>query len=203
MKQSITYNWGDQHLLIQLGNRLSPRIKILFGAEFLFTSGMATVFLLQARLLGPGIINWFSYVGAACLYIVASYRFVSRMFSREKLLLDPDGIVIINSTPFIKTVARYEWKSIGPLHYIGKTSKTDHPLKGNCYDYFGFETQEHLIHALHYDGNMYFNYNGLSVSFAKGVYSWDAEEVVHMMKIFAGSKLRLGPEWEQMAEQSA
>jgi len=202
MKNKITYQWGDEHLLIDLGNRSQPRIRILFWAEFILTSGMATIFLLRSFPLTSDIVNLISGLGAATLYILAAYRFLTRMFSKECILLDPGAFTIITSTPFTKAVATYQWDDIGPLHYTGKSSKTDHPLKGNCYDYFGFETQEQLIQNLHHDGNMYFNHKGAPVRFARCVYSWHAEEMVQMMKIYSGPRLRLGPEWKRMMQQA-
>ena len=90
---------------------------------------------------------------------------------------------------------------MGPLHYVGKPEKTDHPLKGECYDYFGLETHEHLLQSLHHEGNLYFNYEGFPIRFARGVYSWHAEEMVRMMQLYTGNTLKLGPEWERMLQE--
>ncbi len=201
-KSNISYCWGNDTLLILLGKRIEPRIQFLFWAEFLFTSGMATVFLMNAMPLSKDYIHILSAIGSAGIYILAAYRFISRMFSEERILLDPEDMTIINRTPFSQKTMHYNWDYIGPLHYAGKATKTDHPLKGGCYDYFGFETQEHLIQSLHHDGNMFFHYEGFQVRFAKGVYSWDAEEIVRMMQIYAGNALRLGPEWKKMMQES-
>lgn len=200
-KPGISYHWGSDHLLIMLGNRTLPRIRMLFWAEFILTSGMATVFLLSAIPFTSGFTHIVSALGAAGIYLLAAYRFFTRMFCEERILLDPEYLTIVNRTPFSQKTVHYDWHNIGPLHYTGRANKTDHPLKGKCYDYFGFETQEHLIQSLHHDGNMYFNYEGFPVRFAKGVYSWDAEEMVRMMKIYAGGTLRLGPEWHRMLQQ--
>lgn len=198
MSKNITYHWGDSQLLISLGNRLQRRIKILFLAEFLFTSGMATIFLLQALPLSGKFAHWVAACGAALLYLMASYRLLSRMFETEKLLLDKNDLVIVRKTLFSLQSARYSWREIGPLHYMGKERKTDHPLKGHSFDYFGFETHEHLIQSLHHEGNLSFICNGYTIRFARGVYSWDAEDMVYIMKLYVGDTLRLGPEWEQM-----
>jgi hypothetical protein len=202
MPDRIIYNWGDDHLQIQLGRRIETRIKALFWGEFIFTTGMATIFLLQALPISSNLWHVLASFGAAALYALASYRFISRMFFREEVWLDMEYLTLVTSTPFKRRIKRYEWPAIGPLHYTGKASKTDHPLKGNCYDYFGFETQERLVQDLHPEGNLYFNYGGFSVRFARNVYSWDAEEMVRMMRIYAGSNLRLGPEWKRMIQES-
>ena len=195
---NITYHWGSDYLLIELDNRINSRIKALFWAEFLLTVGMATIFIVEAFVASDSYLNFIAAIAATILYFIAAYRFLSRMFLNEKLLLDKEHLLIITNTPFSKKIKTYKWQNIGPLHYIGKTPKTDHPLKGSSFDYLGFDTQEHLIQSLHHEGNMYFNYEGEQVPFAKSVYSWDAEEMIQMMKIFSGSKLKLGPEWQQM-----
>ena len=200
-KSKITYHWGDNNLLVVLSNNIHPRIKALFWAEFLVTIGMATIFVGQAIPFSGDLLHWGVAVGAATLYLLAGFRFISRMFFEEKIFLDTESITVVERTPFTQKLGRYKWNEMGPLHYIGKDEKTDHPLKGKCFDYLGFETREHLIQSLHQEGNFYFNHSGFPIRFAKGVYSWDAEEMVNMMKLFAGSKLRLGIEWARMLQE--
>jgi hypothetical protein len=201
MPDKILYNWGTNHLQIKLGDRIAPRIKALYWGEFVLTAGMATIFLLQSFPLNASFFNAVAGLGAAFLYGLAAYRFIARMLYKEEVWLDEEYLMLVNITPFKRKVSKYDWHDVGPLHYTGKRSKTDHPLKGQCYDYFGFETQEQLIQNIYDEGNLYFNYCGFSVRFAKGVYSWNAEEMVRMMKLFMGDTLRLGPEWRRMEQQ--
>lgn len=200
-RNNISYHWGDNNLLITLGNRTEPRIKVLFWAELFFTAGWATIFIIEAFPLSGSIINIMTALGASLLYILAAFRFLSRVFFTEQLLLHADMLEIISRTPFSIKVRSFEWQYMGPLHYVGQEKKTDHPLMGKCYDYFGFETQEKLIHKLHNEGNLFFNYGGFSVRFGKGVYSWNAEEIVNMMQLYIGNKLLLGPEWAEMIQE--
>jgi len=202
MPDKILYNWGTSHLQIKLGDRIAPRIKALYWGEFLLTAGMATVFLLQSLPFRASFIHVISGIGSAFLYALAAYRFMTRMMYKEEVWLDEEFLMLVNITPFKRKVSRYSWQDVGPLHYAGKMTKTDHPLKGQCYDYFGFETQEHLIQNMYDEGNLYFNYCGFSVRFAKGVYSWSAEEMIRMMKLYMGDTLRLGPEWKRMAQET-
>lgn len=200
-KPSISYSWGEEYLLINLGRRLQPRIKILLWAELFAIVGFATVLVFQSFNTPQTFLSIFLLTGSVVLYLSAAYRFLSRIYAIEKLLLDDSGLSIIFRTPFSQKVNKYEWRHMGPLHYVGKPTKTDHPLKGGCYDYFGFETQEKLLQNLYQEGNMYFNYGGYPVRFAKGVYSWYAEEIVNMMKLYTGQDLELGPEWGQMIQE--
>jgi len=198
--RGITYYWGDQTLLISLGNRTNSRIRALYLVEFLFLAAMATVFLLQALPLTNNFLHWTACIGASLIYLLAANRFLARMFFTERLLLDQHSITIIKKSLFSQNIKRYDWRQIGTLHYEGKSRKTDHPLKGICYDYLGFETQEQLIQSLHHNGNLYFDTNEGRVYFASGVYSWDAEEMVQLMKLYIGSSLQLGPEWAEMLQ---
>lgn len=201
MKNKITYHWGEDHLLINLGNQTEPRIRVLFWAEFLLTIGMATIFLMESLPLSISFTHWIAGMGVSVLYLLAAYRFLSRILYSERIVLDQKYFTIIQRTPFSRQQRKYDWRNVGELHYLGKEAKTAHPLKGNCYDYFGFETQEHLIQSLHQDGNLFFNFSDYPVRFARGVHSWHAEEMVRMMKLYAGNTLRLGPEWAHMLEE--
>ena len=185
-------------MLITLGNRTNARIRALFIAEFVFTAGMATILLLKSYPFKPIFIDWIAGIGAAALYLLAANRFLARIFFSERLLIDQQTLTIIRKWAFTQQVRRYNWREIGALHYEGKRVKTDHPLKGKCFDYFGFETQEHLIQSLHDEGNLYFDTYEGRVYFASGVYSWNAEEMVQIMKLYIGSALQLGPEWKEM-----
>jgi hypothetical protein len=55
-----------------------------------------------------------------------------------------------------------------------------------------------MIQSLHDQGNLYFETYEGRVYFAAGVYSWTAEEMVQIMKLYTGSALQLGPEWKEM-----
>ncbi|MCD6010567.1 MAG: hypothetical protein K0Q79_429 [Flavipsychrobacter sp.] len=200
-KRSITYYWGDRNLLIKLGNRTQPRIRALYVIEFLVTTGMATVFLVQSLPFKHNFVNWTATIGASVLYLLSLYRFLARIFFSERIMLDQHTLTLVKKTIFAQQVRRFEWRRIGMLHYEGKGTKTDHPLKGKCFDYFGFETHEHLIQSLHHDGNLYFDTLEGRVYFAAGVYSWDAEEMVQMMKLYIGASLQLGPEWKEMLQE--
>lgn len=201
-KRNITYHWGEKTLLITLGNKVNKRIRALYIAELVFTASMATIFMVQSFPFRHNVVNWIATVGASLLYILAAHRFLARIFFSEQLLLDANHITIVRKTLLSRKVLRFHWKHIGELHYEGKTKKTDHPLKGKSFDYLGFETQEHLIQSLHHNGNLYFDtIDGNRIYFAPGVYSWDAEKMVQMMKIFTGTSLKLGPEWEEMLQE--
>ncbi len=201
MSAEITYRWAKDYMLIDLGNRIEPRIRVLFWAEFLFTLAFASVFMVQAFPIRAHWIHWCTAFGASLLFILAAIRFISRIYLKEQLILTDSHLTVVQRTFFRREAQRYHWYYIGPLHYLGKDNKTDHPLKGKSFDYFGFETHEHLIQNLHQEGSLCFTYHGHSVRFGKFVYSWHAEEVVRMMKLYMGETLQLGSEWRRIMQE--
>ena len=196
----IRYLWGDSDLLIHLGNRTDFRIRALYLIEFVVTGSLATLFLCT---LSPLHANWVGTVvglGAGALYLLAAMRFIGRIFFREHIRLDCSSLSLTRQTFMARHEKRFHWHQVRSLHYHGTTPKTDHPLKGQCYDYFGFDTQEQLAQTLHHPGNLYIETVDGRVYFATGVYSWHAEEIVQMMQLFAGPALALGPEWAAMRQ---
>jgi hypothetical protein len=201
MKAKIKYLWGKDHLLIDLGNRIEPRIRIIYCIEFLVTLGIATIFLLQSYKLQDNWLHFIASVALSLLSLLAVYRFASRMLYKEQIVITDAHFTIIKRTPFRSNTASYDWETMGALHYRGKDAKTDHPLKGKNFDYFGFDAQEHLVQDLHHDGNLYFEYDGLPVQFARGIYSWHAEEIVRMIRLHSGTLLQLGSEWKYLMQE--
>lgn len=195
-KKDIIYKWGEDHLMIELGNRIEPHMRVLLWMEFLFTISMASIFL---RLSFPFALNlWHSTatIGAAALYILATYRFVTRMFCHEKVLLNKHDLVLVKHVPFACHMRHFAWKSISPLYYTGKQQNVMHQLRSHI----DFNIHAQRIQHLHHEGNLCFYYAGYPIHFARNVYSWDAEEMVYMMQLYAGNKLRLSPEFEMILQ---
>lgn len=203
----LQFHWGEAHLTADLGQRIERRVKVLFWAELLVTCGIATVFLLQALssrggTSGAAWMRWASCAGAATLYGLAACRFLQRVTFREQIILDNTHVMLVQKDFFRHRSHSYDRRGMGPLRYVGKDAKTDHPLAGRHFDYFGFDTHERLVQALHGEGSLHFDYHGYPVRFGRGLYSWHAEELVRMMQLYCGESLQLGPEWAKMTEEA-
>lgn len=183
-----------------MGSRISTRMRILYIFEFLFTTGLASILLVKSLALTNHLLLWINITGSSALYFLAGRRFLQRIYLAESIILDGQNISFVKKTLLSKKVKQYDWRELGPLHYEGQIKKTDHPLKGKTFDYLGFETHEHIIQILHKNGNLYFDTPEGRLYFAVGVYSWHAEEMVQIMRLYMGTYLRLGPEWEQMLQ---
>lgn len=201
MKKSIQYKWGEDHLEIDLGNRVESRVKIILVVEFAVTVIMASVFLMRAFQIEQSIISPLLFLGACLLYGLATYRLISRISFNEKLVITQSHFTIIHKTPISKKTYSYDWRCIGTLHYIGKDIRTHHALQ-QSYDPFGLDREEKLAHDLHQDGNLFFTYKEEPVRFARSIYSWHAEEMVRMMQLYTGSYLKLGAELEYLMATS-
>lgn len=199
--KDLKYFWGDASLHIELGDRTPNRIKMLYWSECIFLSGMATVFCDEAISSLSSGAHWVVVVIGAFLYAFAARRLINRLTFRESIITDNYSLMIRQRSIFSTKITTYSWQYIGTLHYLGVQPKTDHPLKGKSFDYFGFEAREHLIQSIHNEGNLFFRYGDISVRFGKGLYSWDAAEMVTMMQVFAGNALRLAPEWKNLMEE--
>ena len=195
MKNDILYLWGKEDLQVILGNRIAPRIKIILGGEFLITIAMATVFLLRAFQIESIWIAWLLGLGAGSLYVLASYRFLSRFFFRERLKINTTHFTIIKQSLFYKKSFSYDWRCMGTLHYIGKDMPNNICDKYTCYDYLDFGRRDTFANDLHENGNLFFIYKEETVRFAKGIYSWHAQrqqpQARQRVAIFDGN-IRMG-----------
>lgn len=201
MENRITYHWGEKNVLIDLGYRVHAKVKLIIWAEFVLLFLIATSVLLQSVYMSESYLRIIGTSAAGIIYCIAGYRFLTRTFYSEKLLLTPDTIDIIQRTPFKITSHKYEWQFMGPLHYIGKAPNTEQLLKNYSRNNFTIEYHERVLNRIIIEDNLYFNYGGFPVRFGKSLYSWDAEEVVNIMQLYIGNKLVLGPEWQQMVQE--
>ncbi len=201
MDAEITYYWARDHLRIDLGNRTDKRLRMFFWLEFCFTVCLATVFLVQVFPIQRIWLHGLTIAGSGVLYVLAVFRLLSRISTKEQLVLTQTHFTLIRKSLVTRKVQHYQWQYMGQLHYLGKDKKTDHPLKGHYFDYFGFETNEHFIQNLHRDGSLYFTYHSCPVRFGRFIYSWHAEEIVRMMQLYIGDTLVLGSEWKRMLQE--
>lgn len=201
MENRITYHWGEHNILIDLGYRVHAKVKVILWAELLLLSTAATILLYTAYPLNATLINVFEVSLAFIIYCLAFYRFLSRAYYTEKLLLTPYSLDIIQRTPFSIKSHKYEWQYMGPLHYVGKAENTEQLLKNYSRNNLTLEYHERFLNRLYIEDNLYFNYGGFPVRFGKSLYSWNAEEVVNIMQLYIGQKLVLGPEWQNMVQE--
>lgn len=84
---------------------------------------------------------------------------------------------------------QYDIERVTNMQFRGKQHPTDHPLKGESFDYFGFQTEQELINTVHDEGNLSFDYDGKTVFFGKSVPSWDAEDLAKTIRELTDNRL--------------
>ena len=181
---------------IEFGNKLNGKVKMIF----IFSATIAALVMLRISMAIYSIITQpdssvvlLGFLSAAliiaCIVLV---RYFKRAYRKETLLITKNTLTI--SSILVGTTQKTDFNidGITALRYNGKSAKTDHPLKGNSFDYLGFETRELVISEMHNEGNLSFNYEGHIVSFGREVYSWDAEKISNILSDVTGGRLHIG-----------
>ncbi len=201
--RDMVYYWGPDYFRIQLKHQVPRRIFWLLISEFLLLCGLASWIVFHSWSPGKPYWTLIPTTGAFLLYLLATYRLVDRILYKEQIFVDNQGMTLIFRTPFRRKIWGCAWEDMGPVRYVGMEKKTDHPLKGNSFDYLGFETHENLTRFIHHEGNLQFQFNGETIPFGRALYSWDAEDLVRMINLYTGNRLPLGPEWSNMASMES
>jgi|GEM_PF-3856302 hypothetical protein len=123
------------------------------------------------------------------VFFIAFKHYITKATSKESIRITPDTFSIVNNSFFRKSELQYEVAGITNMQYRGRKHMTDHPLKGNSFDYLGFQTQQELIDTVHDEGNISFEYEGKTVYFGKSVPSWDAEELDKQLRLVTAGRL--------------
>jgi hypothetical protein len=173
------------------------------SVEFAVTLALAVLFLTRSFLIQQHLIALVFAVASGIFFLMATYRLLSRIYYREKIIVTKDHFVWVVKTLLTQKKTAYSWRHIGTLHYVGKDFRNTALFACNeRYDYLNFNDQQLFVSELHQSGNLFFHYKGKGVRFARGIYSWHAEEIVRMIQLYTGSSLKLGAEWEYLMETS-
>ena len=160
---------------------------LIYAMAFIFTSLIFTwVFLYENMdLFGTLLI-----LGFVLLSIVVFFRFFRRATEFEKLIIDATQLTIVKGSIFGNSKAFYELSKISNFSHLAKPVLTDHPLNGQSFDYFGFQTEQKVINEMHGDNRISFKYGDKYITFGKDVYSWEFEEIEIAIYNVSGNDLR-------------
>lgn len=172
--------------LIEFSKQTNSKVNVILYAEAFLSLIGAIAFLLIAisELYEPGD-HLFITIIIACLSLVfflAFRRYITKATAKESLLISPHTLCIINNSIFQRSQHQYAITEITEMKFLGKQHMTDHPLKGESFDYLGFQTQQEVINTVHDGGNISFSYNGKQIHFGKSVPSWHAEEIDKLIR---------------------
>lgn len=114
--------------------------------------------------------------------IIVSYRFINKAIMREQLLVTEGHMNYIRRGVVVMDNRSFDMAAVSGFRLLDKPDVARHPLAGISMDYLGFQTMEHLIHELHGDNRLAFDYQGRTVKFGENIYSWDFEQILGIMK---------------------
>jgi len=165
--------------LITLSYPVGDRAKILnmfYGFVF-FLSALVFpwMFIENSQGLGLGLSLFTLAMGA--VLCIAAYRFFKKAFLSEKLFVNEEVLEIIVKSLFTKKRQIFELNKIFDLRFNDKPKYEDHPLKGESFDYLGFQTEQQVIQGLAAEGRLSFEYDGKKVFFGENLFSWDFDEI--------------------------
>jgi hypothetical protein len=130
--------------------------------------------------------------------IMLTRMLLKRGTESEQLFIDKEILALTTAHIFSRKTKTYPLDNIYKLRFLDEAKYTDHQLKGESFDYLGFQGREKMIQHLNSDGRIAFDYEGRVVCFGKGLFSWDFNELVVTLFETSGRDLRYQekPAWE-------
>lgn len=165
-------------VVIDMSPRLPTRVKALFSIQGTFNMLLGTFFLITAIEAGgskPILGALILLIALATFYM--GIRLISRFSDKEEMTITKDKMQLCSKKGFKSSVKVFENNKVLDLKYTGAQAMTKHPLKGDSIDYLGFEARQSVVAVVNPDDNLSFNYEGVHITFGKGIYSWDIESI--------------------------
>lgn len=101
---------------------------------------------------------------------------------REQLLVTEGHMNYIRRGVVVMNNRGFDMAAVAGFRLLDKPGVARHPLADISIDYLGFQTMEYVIHELHGDNRLAFDYQGTTVKFGENMYSWDFEQILGIMK---------------------
>ncbi len=129
------------------------------------------------------------FLGISIVSFIAAYRFLARVFTKELFIITGDEIQITKTRLFKRNTRVFKLSGISNFKHIQTSELTKHPLAGNSFDYFGFETEQKVINEMHGDNCLSFIYNNKLILFGDNVYVWQFEDLKKRVKDITGKDI--------------
>ena len=134
---------------------------------------------------------------AMVAFSIASYRFINKATETERLFINRERLDIINSSLLKVAIKSYLLNEISDFKFLEKDKYEPHPLKGETFDYMGFQTEQEVIQDLHNEGRASFHYRGRQVRFGKELVSWEFKELEVLLYELTKNDFRYTDKYEQ------
>lgn len=172
------------------------RILDFFYALNFFVGTVAFGYLLLTKWsdsIMASIIALLAVVG----FSIGFYRFINKATESEKIFVNKERLDIIVSRLFKVDRRSFLLANISDFRLLEKERFEPHPLKGETFDYLGFQTEQQVIQDLHSEGRASFVYNGRQVRFGKELVSWEFNELEVLLYELTGNDFRYTDKYEQ------
>ena len=157
MQTNFRIQDGQNGKLVQLSSPLNNRVRILdlcYALKFLGGTILSCYQLPDAvsyTIVGT-IITLLGLVTSA----IAFYRFINKATESERLFANEERIDILVSGLFKMQKRSFLISGISEFKFLEKERYEPHPLKGESFDYLGFQTEQAVIQDLHSEGRVSF-----------------------------------------------
>lgn len=184
--------------IVILSKAFDNRAKILNGIYgVVFCTGafllLHMVILSEFYRAGPTIFS----IGMSIGFLVISYRFIKKALFAEKLYINKNLLTISKGGFLYGSSFSYDISLISNFRHLDKPEITKHPLAGESFDYFGFQTEQKVINEMHGDNRLAFDYNGTTITFGENIYSWEFGELEVLLYDITGNDFRYTDEFEK------
>lgn len=132
----------------------------------------------------------------ACL--VAFYRFINKATESEKLFVTKESLEIISTSLLKKNRKSFLLTEISDFKFIQKDRYDPHPLKGENFDYLGFQTEQQVTQDLHGEGRVSIFSKEQEVRFGRELASWDFSQLVVILYEITGKDFGLLEKTDKM-----
>jgi hypothetical protein len=180
----------DDGKIIKLSAPLGNRAKILdlFYALMFLAAAIIFGYMLFTQ-WNLSITSTIISGAAVVAFAIAFYRFFNKATETEKLFVRKNRLDIVN-TGFLKMERKaFIVNEISNLKFNEKEKFEPHPLKGETFDYLGFQTDQQVIQDLYSEGRVSFNYRGSLYRFGKELASWEFNELEGLIYELTGNDL--------------
>jgi hypothetical protein len=176
-------DYQDGKLLV-LSKPMDNRVKILNLFYFIVFFSTGGVWLVDAAHPNASVVALIFQLAIGSAFLVASYRFADKMMMTEELFVNRSELCVVKRGLRPLSKHCFDLAGISQFRHVELQEDPVHPITGQNFDYFGFQTQQKLIREAYGDDRLAFEYDGKTITFGDKVYSWDFDEVVKVLHQF-------------------
>lgn len=181
--------------LVRLSTNGRIRILNSFYALNFFAGAIAFALLFLFKWNESVAASTIAILGAIA-FAIAFYRFINKATENEKIFVNKEKIELIDATLFNVNRRSFLNKDISDFKFLAAEKYETHPLKGETFDYLGFQTEQRVIQDLHSEGRASFIYQGRQVRFGKELASWEFSELEILLYDITGNDFRYTDKYE-------